>query len=675
LWCIVALTGSAFTQTPLEVTIYDIQHTDPVVNPTSPLLGQIVKVKGLVMNRPNELWIGARYGVYLLDPDSLDENGYPKAWNGFFAIQSDSLQAQTGFSFLEPGMIVNFTGRVDEFQGFTEVEVYGNGYFPNPPIPVEILSAGNPLPTPRPLTAADFNAQPQFEQWESMYARVTNATIVNNQVPGNWASYDDGSGIGLIGEYSLWFRNNLNAGTYTWPSPGSTLEITGFTREETSGFTLNPLDTTDLVLLADPPPAIANFTRSIGVPTSTQDVEVSADFTDNGSVASGTVHYSVDEGSFQQVAMVHTAGTNTYTGTIPAQANGAFVRYFVSATDDLGGTSTSPGDTSRASGTIFWYDVRDSGTLSITDVQNTHGYALDASGYRNIVVTLACSFRVMTDSLHFPGDAYIQEAADRWSGIWLNDIAGAGAIATLGDEITSVTGTVQESFNVTRIDLITDIQISAGTTTPFDPVVVQTGQINSGGVDAEAYESVLVRVENVTVTNPFPDAPSNFGEFVVNDGTGDLRVDDLAATFLGNLDTTFTLGATMDAIEAIHYFSFSHYKLLPRDDNDIKNLVGIGDEKEGIPAEFSLEQNFPNPFNPSTTIVFNIAEAGEYRLAIFNILGQKIRTLHNGQQTPGRHQITWDALDDFGKRVGSGIYFYRLTGEKVNLVKKMILLK
>ncbi|MEZ4765498.1 MAG: T9SS type A sorting domain-containing protein [Calditrichia bacterium] len=115
-------------------------------------------------------------------------------------------------------------------------------------------------------------------------------------------------------------------------------------------------------------------------------------------------------------------------------------------------------------------------------------------------------------------------------------------------------------------------------------------------------------------------------------------------------------------------------KILPRDTLDVGSSVGIEDD-DNLPTAFELEQNFPNPFNPTTSIRYTVNSAGTYKLSVYNVLGQQIRTLVNGFQTPNRYELTWDGRNDKGVAVGSGIYFYKLTGENQNITKKMVLLK
>jgi len=104
-------------------------------------------------------------------------------------------------------------------------------------------------------------------------------------------------------------------------------------------------------------------------------------------------------------------------------------------------------------------------------------------------------------------------------------------------------------------------------------------------------------------------------------------------------------------------------------------VVSVDDETPSIPTEFALHQNYPNPFNPSTTIRYDLKENAEVRLEIFNVLGQKMRTLVNEQQTTGSRSVIWDARNDIGEAVTSGVYIYRISAGEFVKSHKMILLK
>ncbi len=102
----------------------------------------------------------------------------------------------------------------------------------------------------------------------------------------------------------------------------------------------------------------------------------------------------------------------------------------------------------------------------------------------------------------------------------------------------------------------------------------------------------------------------------------------------------------------------------------------IGDESNpNLPDEFALHQNYPNPFNPTTTISFDLNQRQEIELTIYNLLGQKVKTVYSGVLSAGNHRMEWDATDNSGHGVSSGIYFYRLVAEKQAASRKMTLLK
>ncbi|MBN2018146.1 MAG: SBBP repeat-containing protein [Candidatus Cloacimonetes bacterium] len=108
---------------------------------------------------------------------------------------------------------------------------------------------------------------------------------------------------------------------------------------------------------------------------------------------------------------------------------------------------------------------------------------------------------------------------------------------------------------------------------------------------------------------------------------------------------------------------------------DISN-VDIDDEPNIIPSPITLFQNYPNPFYPKTTISFCIKQNSDIELEIFNIKGQKIKTLINEFMQTGNHSIIWNGDDEYGKHVCSGLYFYKLSANgKTEVIKKCLLVK
>ena len=112
----------------------------------------------------------------------------------------------------------------------------------------------------------------------------------------------------------------------------------------------------------------------------------------------------------------------------------------------------------------------------------------------------------------------------------------------------------------------------------------------------------------------------------------------------------------------------------PGDPNDFPPLTSVEDIAS-VPFEFELGNNYPNPFNPSTRISFKIAENSSVRLEIFNLLGERVRLLVDDIYSPGNYNAVWNARDDFGYKVNSGIYIYRLVTNNFVDSKRMVLMK
>ena len=103
----------------------------------------------------------------------------------------------------------------------------------------------------------------------------------------------------------------------------------------------------------------------------------------------------------------------------------------------------------------------------------------------------------------------------------------------------------------------------------------------------------------------------------------------------------------------------------------------VPEKKENLfgPHFIALGQNYPNPFNSCTTIPFALKSPAHTTLAVYNILGQKVRTLLNARRLAGNHKVVWNGENDEGETVPSGIYFYKLSSEKYSESKKMLFLK
>jgi hypothetical protein len=99
------------------------------------------------------------------------------------------------------------------------------------------------------------------------------------------------------------------------------------------------------------------------------------------------------------------------------------------------------------------------------------------------------------------------------------------------------------------------------------------------------------------------------------------------------------------------------------------------DDPQVAPLMSTLEQNYPNPFNPETSISYTLKNAGKVSLEIYNLKGQRVKTLVNKQENAGQHAVVWNGQDDKGNAVSSGVYFYKLKSGNYTSTRKMILLK
>ncbi len=106
-------------------------------------------------------------------------------------------------------------------------------------------------------------------------------------------------------------------------------------------------------------------------------------------------------------------------------------------------------------------------------------------------------------------------------------------------------------------------------------------------------------------------------------------------------------------------------------------LSDVTGEGSAIPLSFELGQNYPNPFNPTTKINYSIATPGMVSLDVYNVLGQKVRTLIDGHQDAANYSIEWNGQDDNGKPVSSGVYFYKINADngRFSVTRKMMMLK
>ena len=120
--------------------------------------------------------------------------------------------------------------------------------------------------------------------------------------------------------------------------------------------------------------------------------------------------------------------------------------------------------------------------------------------------------------------------------------------------------------------------------------------------------------------------------------------------------------------------TWTNAEIKPDQETDPFTSTGIQDNQL-TPLTYTLSQNYPNPFNPSTTISYEIPQSEKVSLVVYDILGQKVRTLVNKVVKSGVHEITWNGTNEAGNRMASGIYFYKLDAGSFSRTMKMVMLK
>jgi len=157
---------------------------------------------------------------------------------------------------------------------------------------------------------------------------------------------------------------------------------------------------------------------------------------------------------------------------------------------------------------------------------------------------------------------------------------------------------------------------------------------------------------------------------VQSTGTGNAYNNGVTGNGVQQGDLVFTVPS--DAPDQLYYNCEFHVNMTG---GITVNTVVSVNETDPLPQTFSLQQNFPNPFNPVTTIQYRVPGRTQVELAIYDLTGKKLKTLVNTTQESGIKTITWDGKDNRGQTVAAGVYVYRLQAGDYVETKKMVLLK
>ncbi|MDO9576938.1 MAG: T9SS type A sorting domain-containing protein [Candidatus Cloacimonadales bacterium] len=505
------------------------------------------------------------------------------------------------------------------------------------------------------------------------------------------------------------------------------------------------------------PLAISNVSRQFTVPTSAQTCDVQCDITGGTLPYTAVIKYDVNGVSQVDITMTNTVG-DTYSGTIPAQSNGARVEYYVQVTDsgaDAVVTSSTYGlfwgvsPISNAAGNIKAVDANgallyDGYYCTVTGIASVNSgvfsavnlevYIQDAFGGINL-------FRYSDATSIIEGNSYTGTGQiDFYSGKseiipdnTTTDIVDNGFVGLISPNVMTIaqlllapedyentlvgimhvtkdSGTWAANQNldisdgtgsmIFRLDGDTDLDENPEPSWPKDVVGIFTQYDNTSPYD-EGYQIMPRSISDIYIDGFLPVTLSSFTAEFLNDSpvlhwTTQSETDNLGWNIYRSLSETgyedndytqnnsdviagmgistqptdYTFVDEYSVIEGLTYWYWLESESTT---NELELFGPISLQipiQGGIPntiLETALNPNYPNPFNPSTTISFNIEEGETGTLTIYNVKGQDV---FRQKFVTGEYHLLWNA-----EGLSSGIYFYRLQTPSTNITKKMILMK
>jgi hypothetical protein len=668
---------------------------------STPFNNQIVRTRGIVVTPGNASEVasgsvqgGSRPFFFIVDTATNGAAGPFKGMEimGAYRNAQNQLVPLPNVELLIPGDLIEFTGKVTEFNRGTQME-------PNSVNSLVILGS-RPAPAPATVLLSQLNDAMRVnipttgEQWENAFVEFQNVTVTEVlPFSGNRVSFNVVDGQGnkinvsdrfLAQKLPSWQTVNpaspQTSGSFTPPVPGTFYSsLKGMVRHDgngcfpnagtTRGYELNPFAASHYQI-AYAPPYISNFDRDPFLPTPNQSVDFTCNITDfDGTVDSVHFYYSSNSATlpsqFTKVTMPLVAGsTDDYAYTLPAFPNGTLVRYYIRAKDNAGNKSFYPvTSVGQAQPNFEYYTVRTGGP-TIYDIQ----YSLASNSASPLVGREVTIKGIVTSSTknYDLGYLYIQdENGGPYSGIWL---VGSGIANYYRGEEVNVTGTVEEYFNMTRL-VVSSMSKTGRWVAPTATVVDPTDSISKLNYGWEKWEGCLVRLQDpangklhISQTN------LGFGDYAVSaipgasrarstmvlagrqSGTAfsSLWVQPVTSLAYDTIDGFMEVDPlvvsdtmNMDALEGIVFFGFSNYRVLPRNNDDFigfnvdldsTNLATsplIGIE-EGTPSLQAFVR--PNPARSSLWI--DGLNTGTLQVEMTDIYGRIVlqTTLANGER-------------------------------------------
>ena len=690
---------SAAAQTYYPITT--LQYVSPsqlaACNDSSGFEGQIVRTVGIVVTPGNlsEVPSGSVQGghrpfFFIVDTVAQGAAGAFRGMEvmGVYTNAQNQLVTLPNVEYLVAGDLIEFVGKVSTYNNGTQLEATSASSM--------TILGSRPVPTPATITVGVLNDAQRVnipttgEQWENAFVEFQNVTVTE-VIPfgGNRISFNVVDAAGnKINVSDRFLAQKLSSyqtvnpaspqttGSFVAPVPGTFYSsLKGMVRHDgngcftaggTRGYELNPFDASHYQI-AYAPPYISQFERDPMVPTPNQSPDLVCTITDfDGTVDSVHVFYttnaSIQPTQFTKATMALVAGsTDEYEFSLPSAPDGTLVRYYIKAKDDDGNVSYYPTTpVGQAQPNFDYYTVR-AGGMKIYDIQ----YSLLSNGnspYLGQNVTVKGIVTASTKPYDL-GYLYIQDPnGGPWSGIWC---AGSGITQFFREEEVMVSGTVEEYFGMTRLN-VSSVSRTGNRQVPVPTVLNPSDSASKANWGWEQHEGCYVRLEDPSQGKLYVSNTNlGFGDFAVSQNVGasywnrtlvmagrqsttaygslyvqmvtDLRYDTIdGEMFVDPIVVSDTMN--MDAVEGILFYGFSNFRVLPRNNDDFVG-INIALDSTALPqSTVGLQvcgvtgvMVFPNP-----TANFLVLDGSA---SVYTLLDLQGRTVLHGRHAEGRSEL------------------------------------
>lgn len=482
------------------------------------------------------------------------------------------------------------------------------------------------------------------------------------------ANFDVAGVTGAMGEHTLVRKSTVSSGNTDWVSSAGT------NADDSEWIVLGQDDISNIGFhvfngTASNIPSTISFLTPVSVPGANEDYMVSAKIFDADTLVNAVLQFIIGTDS-SEVDMVSTGSDSIYSGTISAvnYTDGSAVQYRILAIDKAK-------DSTFADGGSFLAGTTPINTLK----QLEEDFSLSFSGFAARVTGDAT-----VNNGIFSGSDMQVYMQDGTGGINIFAKYAADTAFSIGHNYT-VTGTIGFYNGLAELVPANPGQDIVDNGATDDPAPLQLS-IASLLSNPEAFEGMLVQISNadtVAGSAAWPTTGNNANITITDDGgTSQLtmRIDKDT-----DIDEAPQTSYPANVVGIVSQYDSSSpytdgYQLLPRAMADISPVTALDNPRNTnvLPRVFKLYNAYPNPFNPQTTLSFDLpqqAANGLVELSIYNVLGQKIITLYSGKLNSGHYSYKWNATNQAGSVVPSGIYFAKLVSSAGVQMKRMVLIK